>query len=287
MESTDNRPPKISIEEVIKSKNPTLLKVLPGFLIKYIKKIVHQDHVNGFITRHGDKQSYAFVDAIVEEFGIKVTFSGLENLPASGGVIIASNHPLGGLDAMALIQVLSSKRKDLKFIVNDILLSLKNLGDLFVGVNKHGKNSVDTLNYIDTFYQGDGMVIIFPAGLVSRKQKGGLIRDLIWKKSFVVKAKKFNRTIVPVHIGGKNSNFFYNLAMWRAKVGVKANIEMFYLIDEMYHQAGNEINIKIGKPISPDSFTEKHTDQEWAEKIKNHIYLMNDANNTNLAFNAE
>jgi putative hemolysin len=287
MDSTDNRPPKISIEEVIKSKNPTLLKVLPGFIIRYIKRIVHQDHVNDFISRHGEKQSYAFVDAIVEEFGIKVTFSGLENLPESGGVIVAANHPLGGLDAMALIQVLSKKRRDLKFIVNDILLSLKNLGDLFVGVNKHGKNSVETLNYIDTFYQGDGMVMIFPAGLVSRKQKGGLIRDLLWKKSFVVKAKKFDRSIVPVHIGGKNSKFFYNLAMWRAKVGIKANIEMLYLMDEMYHQSGNEINIKIGKPIPASTFSSKYTDQEWAEKIKNHLYLMNETQNTDLVFNAE
>lgn len=271
--SEDLAPKKlIDLEEVIKSKNPTLLKWMPGLIIKYLKRIIHQEHINDFIRRHGDKKSFDFVDEIIKEFGVEVTFEGLEHIPQSGGCIIASNHPIGGLDGIALLQVLAKVRKDQKFIVNDILLNIKNLDNIFVGVNKHGKNTGEVLDLIDSYYAGEGTLLIFPAGLVSRKQKNGLIRDLTWKKSFIVKAKKFKRNIIPVHIAGRNSEFFYNLAKWRGKLGIKANLEMLYLMDEMYHQLGKNIHIKIGKPLSYELFNERYNDHEWAQKVKEHIY---------------
>ncbi len=261
----------IDVEEVIRSKNPALVKWLPGFALRYIKRIIHEDHINAFLAINGEKKSFDFVDAIINEFGVKVTVEGLENLPAEGGCIVASNHPIGGLDGIALIQATAKKRKDLKFIVNDLLMNIKNLEDVFVGVNKHGKNTAQVLDQIDTYYAGEGVVIIFPAGLVSRKQNG-VIRDLQWKKSFVTKAKKYQRNIIPVHITGKNSNFFYNLSLIRGKLGIKANIEMFYLMDEMYHQLGKNIHIRFGKPIQHTLLTSQYNDGQWADKIKEHIY---------------
>jgi putative hemolysin len=266
----------IDIEEVIKSKNPQLLKVLPGFILSYIKRIVHEDHVNEFIRVHGHKTSFEFVDAIIDEFKPIVSFSGLENIPVSGGAVVAANHPLGGLDAMALLKAIGQKRRDLKFIVNDVLLNIKNFENEFIGVNKHGKNSSQTLDLIDSYYNSEQLVLIFPAGLVSRKQEKGIIKDLEWKKSFIVKAKKFKKDIIPVHISGNNSNFFYNLAKIRQKVGIKANIEMFYLMDEMYHQKDKKIHITFGKPISYTVFTNKFPDQVWAQKMKSHIYSLAD-----------
>ncbi len=264
----------IDLEEVIRSKNPALLKWMPGLIIKYLKRIIHQDHINDFIRRHGDKQSYEFVDEVIKEFGVEVTYEGLENIPKEGGCIIASNHPIGGLDGMAILQVVAKVRRDQKFIVNDLLLNLKNLDTIFVGVNKHGKNTSEVLDKIDGYYAGEGSLLIFPAGLVSRKQNNGLIRDLTWKKSFIVKAKKYKRNIIPVHIAGRNSNFFYNLARWRGKLGIKANIEMLYLMDEMYHQLGKNIHIKIGKPLSYELFNEQYNDHDWAQKVKEHIYTL-------------
>ncbi|MFN8153929.1 MAG: 1-acyl-sn-glycerol-3-phosphate acyltransferase [Bacteroidia bacterium] len=261
----------IDVEEVIRSKNPALVKWLPGFALRYIKRIIHEDHINAFLAINGEKKSFDFVDAIINEFGVKVTVEGFENLPAEGGCIVASNHPIGGLDGIALIQATAKKRKDLKFIVNDLLMNIKNLEDVFVGVNKHGKNTAQVLDQIDTYYAGEGVVIIFPAGLVSRKQNG-VIRDLQWKKSFVTKAKKYQRNIIPVHITGKNSNFFYNLSLIRGKLGIKANIEMFYLMDEMYHQLGKNIHIRFGKPIQHTVLTSQYNDGQWADKIKEHIY---------------
>ncbi len=263
----------INVREAIRSKNPALAKWLPGFIIKYIERIVHQDEVNVFIKHHGEKNSFAFVDAVVEEFKITVKVVGEENIIKSGGCVYAANHPLGGLDALALMQVLGKHRRDIKFIVNDILLQIKNLEDLFIGVNKHGKNAAASLDAIDNLYASDKATLIFPAGLVSRKQNG-IIKDLTWKKSFVVKAKKYSRKIVPVHIEGKNSNWFYNLSNWRKRVGIEANIEMLYLMDEMYHQHGNTITITFGKPIEPTLFNDTLTDVEWADKVREHIYII-------------
>ena len=269
---------QIDIEEVIRGKNPTLLRWMPGFALNYIKKIIHQAEINRFLKEHGEKQSFDFVQAILQEFGAEVTVQGLENLPDSGGCVVASNHPLGGLDGIALVHAVSLKRKDLKFIVNDVLMNIKNLNDIFVGVNKHGKNTTAVLDHIDSFYAGSGVLVIFPAGLVSRKQEQGLIRDLEWKKSFVVKSKKFQRNIIPVHIGGRNSAFFYNLAKTRSRLGIKANLEMFYLIDEMYHQLGKNIHITIGKPIPADIFDDTYSDVEWAQRVKAHIYTLPEGN---------
>lgn len=272
--------PYIDIEAVIRSKNPGLLRWIPGFVLRYIKRIIHQDHINDFIRRHGDKQSHAFVDEVINEFGVNVTFDGLEHIPAEGGFIIAANHPIGGLDGMALIHVIAKKRRDQKFIVNDVLLNISNLSDIFIGVNKHGKNPVATLDLIDYWYKSDIAMLIFPAGLVSRKQKGGIIRDLAWKKSFITKGKKFNRAVIPVHISGRNSDFFYNLARWRTRLGIKANIEMFYLMDEMYHQLGKNIHVRIGAPITPNTFQPHLSDQEWAEKVKAHVYELAERHTT-------
>ena len=262
---------KIDAEALIRSKNPTLANWLPRFVLRYIKRILHQEYINDFLARHGDKRSFAFVDAVIKAFGVTVSYEGLENLPVSGGCIVVSNHPIGGLDGMALLQVIGEKRRDVRFMVNDLLMNIRNLEDLFIGVNKHGKNQGQTFAEIDSVFAGSGVMAIFPAGLVSRKNHG-LIRDLTWKKTFVAKAKQYERPIVPVHISGRNSDFFYNLARLRSRLGIRANIEMFYLMDEMYHQLGKNIHLKFGRPIQPGSLSPRHSDHTWAQKIKEHIY---------------
>lgn len=267
---TEQKKKFIDVSEVIRSKNPQLYRLLPGFIVSYIKRIVHETEVNAFIDEYGHKTSFEFVDAIIENFGVKVEVYGQENIIKTGRCVYASNHPIGGLDAMALLQVLGQHRRDIKFIVNDILLQLNNLKDLFIGVNKHGKNSAQSITDIDALYASEMATLIFPAGLVSRKQ-GKEIKDLQWKKSFVVKAKKYNSPIVPVYIDGRNSNWFYNLANFRKRVGIAANIEMLYLMDEMYFQRGRTISITFGKAILPQDLS-GNDDGKTAEKIKEHVY---------------
>lgn len=261
----------IDIKQLIKSKNPVLLKFLPGFVIRYLKKVLHQDEINEFLTKHKDKKNEDFASAVINDFNIKVKVKGLENIPKEGGLTIVMNHPLGGMDAMALIHALRPVRTDLKFIVNDLLLNLKGMTGMFVGVNKFARNTGKTFTDVDKLFASDNVICIFPAGLVSRKKKG-LIRDLDWKKTFVTQSRKYNHPVVPVYIDGKLSNFFYRLSNFRTSLGIKANIEMLYLADELYKQKNVEMNLVIGKPIEAASMDRSKSDKAWAAQIKNNVY---------------
>jgi putative hemolysin len=263
----------IDIEKIFHDKNPGLARLLPGFILSYIRHVIHEDEVNEFIEKHRDKYEFEWLREGLNRFKLKIVSKGEDNIPMNGGFIMAGNHPLGGLDALALLDIVSHRRKDLKFIVNDILLQLKNLKGLFLGVNKHGKNAQENLEAIDALYASEQGVLIFPAGLVSRKQNG-VIKDLEWKKSFITKAKKHKKNVIPVRIEGENTGRFYNLANWRKRLGIKANIEMFFLVDEMFKQENKTIAIHIGEPIPWSVFDKSRSDYEWAQWVKEKVYSL-------------
>ncbi len=263
----------IDIEKVIKDKNPKLLKLLPKFIINYIKIIAHQDDVNDILHDFKDIHDYEFCAALIKRLNMKVTVNGQENIPTDGGIIFAANHPLGGMDAMALVTVIEPYRTDVKFIVNDILLNLKNLNGLFVGVNKHGGNTKNSLKVIDDLFASDKAVFVFPAGMVSRRKKGK-VADLEWKKTFITRAKKHNKTIIPVYVGGSLSNFFYRLSNLRTTLGIKANLEMLYLCDESFKQRDKTLNIIFGKPIPSSFFDGSKSDKEWSKWMEENVHSM-------------
>lgn len=262
---------KIDLEKIIRSKNPRLLTLLPAFVIDYIKRVVHQEEFNEFLHRTKDDHAHDFVNAAIKNFGVHVSSKGLENIPGLGGCIIACNHPLGGLDGIAVMSEVGKIRTDIKALVNDILMNLENLSGLLIPINKHGKNAMEMVKLLDQTYASEECTIVFPAGLVSRKQKGE-IQDLEWKKSFITKAIKHKRNIIPVYVDARNSNFFYNLALLRKKIRIKANVEMFYLVDEAYKQKGKSIKLIIGTPIPYSTFTKMYSDCHWAQKVKEHVY---------------
>lgn len=263
----------IDIRKLVASKNPKLAKLIPGFIYHYLKRILHQDEVNDFMHRNGHLKDADFCDAIVSEFELKVEAVGLENIPTEGGIILAMNHPLGGMDAMALVHLLKEKRKDIKFIVNDLLLNLTPMQGLFVGVNKHGSNERQLHKQMTDLFSSDVAIGIFPAGLVSRR-KNGKIADLEWKKTFVRYARRNNSTVIPIHIEGRLSSFFYNLSNFRRFIGIKANLEMLYLSDELYKQKGKRIRFTIGKPILPAALKNNLSDEDMAQEIKSIVYQL-------------
>ena len=262
----------IDVDKVLREKTKTAYKFLPRFLINWLRKILHEEDINKGMLHMGQFHGLAFNESVLEFFNVKIECFGLENLPKDGGVIIASNHPLGGMDGMSLVKAIGQVRGDVRFIVNDVLKNITNYGDVFVGVNKVGNiKSRSSLQVVEQVYATDAAILVFPAGLVSRKFSDG-IRDLGWNKSFINKAIKYNKPIVPVFIEGQNSNFFYNFARWRKRLGIKANIEMLFLPDEMFKQKGNTIKIHFGKPIEPCVFYTDRTPQQWTEILYNYVY---------------
>lgn len=266
-----NKGLRIDVEELIRSKNPKLLKWLPRFIVSYLKKIIHQDDVNSFVERNQDKKNQAFCKAVADEFQLEITLSGLENIPKQGAATVVMNHPLGGMDAIAFVHQLANYRTDIKFIVNDLLLNLDGMKEMFAGVNKHGSNSLNSKKQVSELFDSDELICIFPAGLVSRKKKGQIV-DLEWKKTFLTMSKKTNRPVIPVHIQGRLSNFFYNLSNFREFIGLKVNIEMLYLVNELYKQKGQKIHFTIGKPISAETFDKSKNDKQWTEWVREKVY---------------
>ncbi|MDR0726018.1 MAG: glycerol acyltransferase [Prevotellaceae bacterium] len=262
----------VDLDKMFYGKNPKLYKMLPKFVMNYLKKIVHQDEVNEILTTYGyEYRGLAFNRKVLEHLNISYTTLNSENLPPRDGrYIFTSNHPLGGLDGIVLIDLIGEHYGDVKFIVNDLLMYLTPLRDVFVPVNKHGRQPANYVTTIDEFYSSAKQALYFPAGLCSRKIKSEIV-DLEWKKSFVVKAIKYERDIVPMFFDGRNSNFFYNLANIRKSLGIKANIEMLYLPDEMFRQKNARFTVKIGKRIPYQDLQEMGS-KKSVEYVRNKVY---------------
>lgn len=261
----------IDVEKVLRSKNPSLAKVVPAFLVNYLKRIIHQDEINAFLIRHGHLKDADLVNAFLDHFSIKFKAIGTENIPSQGRFIFVSNHPLGGLDGVVFISALSKIFPDIKFPVNDILTYIENLSGIFLPVNKHGNQNRDAARKIEEAYESESQILYFPAGLCSRKKKG-VISDLEWHKSFVMKAVQHKRDIIPAFFSGRNSDFFYNLANIRKSLGIKANIEMLYLPDEMFRNKDSEIKLVFGKPVSWQALDRSKSPVEWAQWFRTEAY---------------
>lgn len=204
----------IDIEKILKEKAYKLYRWLPRFAINWLKKKLHEDDINDAMEHLKNDEGLEFNRKGLEKLGARVESVYPELIPKTGSIIIAANHPLGGLDGMALIKSVGEVRPDVRFFVNDILKNLKNYGEIFVAVNKVGASSTRSLRTMEEVFMTECAVLFFPAGLVSRRQNG-LVRDLTWKKSFVTQAIDHKRMIQPVFIEGENSAFFYNFANFR------------------------------------------------------------------------
>jgi putative hemolysin len=262
----------LDIEGIFSSKNPRLARSIPGFVFRLLGRIIHQDELNEFIYTNKDRWGLDYVQAILEGFQITTRVINPPVLPTDGRFLIASNHPLGGMDGIALLHEAGKLKKDVIFPVNDLLMNLPNLYELFIPINKHGSNA-DNIRIFNETFASDMLILYFPAGLVSRKSSG-IIKDIEWKKTFLTKAKASGRDIIPVFISGRNTNFFYNLANLRKRLHIKANVEMLFLVDQMYKFKNKVIGITFGKPISISVFDRSKSDQQWASLLREHVYKL-------------
>lgn len=266
---------KIDVESILKAKAPKHYNKIPAFVVNYLKRIIHQDDINGILERNSEVEGVDFMRALVDkEFKLTLRIYGEEHIPDNGRFVFASNHPLGGLDGICLSAYIGEKYDgNIQYLVNDVLTYLKPLRPIFVPVNKYGAQAKTSAKAINEAYESDNQIITFPAGLCSRKQNGK-IKDLEWMKNFVVKSIEYKRDIIPVHFEGKNSNFFYNFSNIRKSIGIKFNIELIYLPDEMYKNKNRTFTITFGKPIPWQTLDKSRTPSEWAQHIKDVVYSL-------------
>jgi len=264
----------IDVRQVLAAKAPALARKLPDFVVNYLIRIIHEEEVNDVLTLYRDKDGVAFATELTDYFDLKLQVTGEEYLSREGRYIYASNHPLGGLDGVCLASVLGVFHQGaIRVPVNDILLFLPNLRSIFIPVNKHGRQARQTALLTDEAFTSNNQIITFPAGLCSRKIKG-VVTDSEWKKSFIQKALEYQRDVVPVYFDGQNSAFFYRLANLRKRFGMKINLEMLYLADELFKSKHSAFHIYFGEPISYATFDKSRTTGEWANWVRQKSYSL-------------
>ncbi|MCX7987475.1 MAG: 1-acyl-sn-glycerol-3-phosphate acyltransferase [Bacteroidales bacterium] len=262
---------QVNVRQVLKDKNPALARWIPGILLRWLEHIIHQKEINDFLQKYGHLTGISFCNQVIDYFNVKTQIHFLEPVPPKGRYVFVSNHPLGGFDGIILMKLIAENFGNVRVPVNDILMNIPQLKELFIPINKHGHQSKAAASAMDETFRSDLPILTFPAGLCSRKINGQ-IRDLEWKKNFIVKSIETQRDIVPIFFEGRNSNFFYNLSNLRKRLGVKANIEMIFLVDEMFRHRNKTFRVYIGKIIPYTSLDNSQTPYQWAQEIRKHIY---------------
>lgn len=272
---------QFDIRTVLKQKAPKAH--VPGFLIRYLERIAHIKQMNAFLRKYPDVKNYDFIRLVLdEELGCSASIDGIENIPTDGKpLIFASNHPLGGLDGMIIAQMIHESRssrgdsRPLKVIVNDLLMFMEPLAGLWAPVNKVGRLTKEQAQQQHALWESETDVLTFPAGICSRLQRidgKWQIQDFEWQKNFIQRVREYQRDIVPIYFEGRNSKFFYTLAYIRKLLHIKLNIEMLYLVDEMYGAHGKHFKVHVLPPISHTSLDTSKSPKEWAEYIKQIVY---------------
>ena len=266
---------KIDVDGVLRQRIPRYYRYIPRFIIRWLERTICQEQLNDLMEKNGNKTDAEFCAGVLDSLNISYEVLGEENLPSveNRRVVIVSNHPLGALDGMTMIDYITKRYGgNVKFVVNDLLMAIKPLKGVFLPINKHGKQSRNSSNAIDEAMAGNDPIIIFPAGLCSRRQPDGTICDLEWRKMFVNKSVEYQRDVIPMYFDAENSSFFYKFAKLRVRLGLKFNIEMIYLPREIFRSENAKFSIKVGNPISwKNLMSGKHASKQ-ASEIKDIVY---------------
>lgn len=267
----------IDLDRIIRDKMGTKARYVPSVAVRWLKHIIHQDEVNRFLWESRDKKGTEWLEECTRYLDMTLDIEGLENLPDKNDgrlYTFVSNHPLGGVDGVALGAIIGRHYDGrFRYLVNDLLMNLPGLAPLCIPINKTGKQSRSFPEMVEAGFSGDNHILMFPAGICSRKIDGQ-IHDLPWKKTFITKSVETKRDIVPIHFGGRNSDFFYGLANVCKALHIKFNIAMLFLVDEMYKNVHKSFRVAIGKPIPWQTFDKSKTAMEWAKYVQDMVYRL-------------
>ena len=248
---------------------PKMSAKLPGFVKRFFARRLHIKQINDCIMKAEHYAGAGFFDEALNYVGITYKVRGEENIDLSKKYLFACNHPLGGPEALIIGSIFRRIYGD-GFMVpsNQILYNMKPLQEFFVPVSVGGRQGREIAERIAGMFESDRQVLVFPAGLCAKSIKG-VVTEMPWKKMFVAQARKYQRDVVPVHISGHNSKWYFFLSWLSRTLKLKFNLGMIFLVDELFKQRGNEFVITFGKPIEYDRFDKTKTDLQWADEVKN------------------
>ena len=270
-------PKVIDVELALQEKIPDIYKKIPGVLIRLMEKVIRQADMNRMIHESSHLNGIPLVDWVLDQFGVNIVVKGKKLIPKKGRYIYPANHPIGGLDGLAIVSVVAKIHPLIKFVANDLLRVIKGFDSISLYIARFGQINRRNAILINKTLASEAQLLVQPAGTVS-KRNPVKIRDLAWNKFFIHKAIQYKRDVIPIHVQARNSRLFYNIASFRKIFRIKSNLEMFLLPREMFNKSGKTITITVGKPIAYKTFDESRTHLEWAQKVREYVYLLGSEN---------
>jgi 1-acyl-sn-glycerol-3-phosphate acyltransferase len=266
-------PKVIDVELALQEKIPDIYKKIPGVLIRLMEKVIRQADMNRMIHESSHLNGIPLVDWVLDQFGVNIVVKGKKLIPKKGRYIYPANHPIGGLDGLAIVSVVAKIHPLIKFVANDLLRVIKGFDSISLYIARFGQINRRNAILINKTLASEAQLLVQPAGTVS-KRNPVKIRDLAWNKFFIHKAIQYKRDVIPIHVQARNSRLFYNIASFRKIFRIKSNLEMFLLPREMFNKSGETITITFGIPIAYKTFDDSRTHLEWAQKVREYVYVL-------------
>ena len=266
-------PKVIDVELALQEKIPDIYKKIPSVLIRLMEKVIRQADMNRMIHESSHLNGIPLVDWVLDQFGVNIVVKGKKLIPKKGRYIYPANHPIGGLDGLAIVSVVAKIHPLIKFVANDLLRVIKGFDSISLYIARFGQINRRNAILINKTLASEAQLLVQPAGTVS-KRNPVKIRDLAWNKFFIHKAIQYKRDVIPIHVQARNSRLFYNIASFRKIFRIKSNLEMFLLPREMFNKSGKTITITFGIPIAYKTFDDSRTHLEWAQKVREYVYVL-------------
>ncbi|MFA5631678.1 MAG: lysophospholipid acyltransferase family protein [Porticoccaceae bacterium] len=262
----------LNVESFLQDRYPNFWHKRPLLarpLARILRMLFHEQEFQQFAAAYPHLKGFDFVEQVLDyfQFSYAVRDTERERIPSRGRVVIVANHPIGSLDGLALLNLVRRVRPDVKVVANDILSTVKPLHNLLLPVDNMGGNTPrKNLDAIQQHLKNDAALIIFPAGEVSRFGPKGVM-DGKWRSGFLRIAASCNAPVLPVFVDGRNSALFYALSF------LARPISTLWLVREMFKQAKNCVDIRIGEPVSPESYQRLGVPlAEKAQLFRRHVY---------------
>lgn len=240
---------KIDIAQILYERSGKRVPSVAAFLLS---RMIHQSQLNSILDAGRGLTPEAFVKHVLGSLNISYSITRTGELNPTGRYVFVANHPLGGPDGLVLADVIADMLGTVGVVANDMLAQIDPLAPLFIPVNKYGRQSTTTSAVYDAAMQSSKPILTFPAGFCSRITDGR-VTDTEWKPRFVRDAVRYDRRIVPVYVDGTLSKRFYALYRCRRVIGLKTNIELLLLVDEMFRLGNSNLKIVIGQPVDASS----------------------------------
>lgn len=262
----------LDIERAVAGRFPAFYNkpLLRKPALRLLKALLRQDAVNDFLRKNQGLEGIDFIDAIFDYFDFSYSISQRDraNIPAEGRVVIVANHPIGSLDGLALIKLVSEIRPDVKILANQMLSYFTPLQRFLIAVDNFAAvpQARKGIKAILQALSEEQAVIIFPAGEVSRAQPTG-VKDSQWKPGFLHVARRVSAPVLPIFIKAKNSWYFYG-ASWLFKP-----LSTILLAQEMFNKQSKTIHFHVGETINPEQLqSDQVNDRTLVKRLRKHLY---------------